>query len=213
MSIETQTTRCTAYCTAHGYQVLSVHSDEELSGGRADNRSALQAVIDAACQHKAILVVYKLDRLARNAEDALAIDRKLRKAKAGLASVNEEINTRSPMGKFFFTLLAAFAEMEREQIRQRASDAMRHHQASGRRMTTAERCPYGKQPDPANPDRLVDCPEEQAIIERIQQPWLEGEGLRAIARSLDQAENTCRGHHWSHSTIRSILSRVGLLAA
>jgi hypothetical protein len=55
-------------------------------------------------------------------------------AKGGLATVNEEINTRSPMRKFFFTLLAAFGEMEHEQIRQRTSDAIRHHQASGRRM-------------------------------------------------------------------------------
>ena len=101
-----------------------------------------------ACKAKAVLVVYKLDRLARNTRDALDVLERLQKSKADLASVVEQINSRSPMGRFFFTQLAAFAELEREQIRARTSAAMRSYQAEGRRMTRADRCPYGKDPNP-----------------------------------------------------------------
>ncbi len=44
-----------------------------MSGGRADNRPGLQAAIALACKRKAVLVVYKLDRLARNTRDALDV--------------------------------------------------------------------------------------------------------------------------------------------
>jgi Resolvase, N terminal domain len=60
-----------------------------------------------ACQHKAVLVVYKLDRLARNTRDVLEW---LQKSKADLTSLVEQINSHSPMGKFFFTEFAAFAD-------------------------------------------------------------------------------------------------------
>jgi len=55
------------------------------------------------------------------------------KAKADIASVTEQINTRGWMGKIFITLLGLFAEMEKERIRERTADAMQNHQAKGRR--------------------------------------------------------------------------------
>ena len=107
-----------------------------------------------------------------------------------------------------YTVIAAIDEMKREEIRERTSAAMLHHQANGRRMTRSDRCPYGWKPDPADPDSLVEDAREQAIIARIRQEHQKGEGLRAIARSLDQAGITSRGKRWSHSTIRSVLRRV-----
>ena len=134
-SVEKQTERCRALLQAHGYEVIGEKHDNDMSGGRADNRPGLQAAIALACKHKAVLVVYKLDRLARNTRDALEVLERLQKSKADLASLVEQINSRSPMGRFFFTQLAAFAELEREQIRERTSAAMRSYQADGRRMT------------------------------------------------------------------------------
>src|SRR5262249_35833278 len=156
-----------------------------MSGGRADNRPDLQAAIALACKRKAVLVVYKLDRLARNTRDALDVLERLRKSKAELASLVEQINSRSPMGRFFFTQLAAFAELERGQIRARTSAAMRSYQAGGRRMSRADRCPFGQKPDPSDPSRLIGCPEEQAALERIRQLRAAGKGAKAITSALE----------------------------
>jgi site-specific DNA recombinase len=206
-SVEKQIERCRAYCDAHSYEVIATKHDNDMSGGRADNRPGLQAAIAKACKAKAVLVVYKLDRLARNTRDALDVLERLRKSKADLASLVEQINSRSPMGKFFFTQLAAFAELEREQIRARTSAAMRTYQADGRRMTRRDRCPFGKEPDPLDPSRLIDCPEEQAALERIRQLRAAGKGAKAIATALDIERVPCRGVQWHLTTVRRLLAR------
>ena len=86
------------------------------------------------------------------------------------------------MGRFFFTQLAAFAELEGEQIRERTSAAMRTYQADGRRMTRADRCPFGQQADPSDPSRLIDNPEELAALERIRRCGPRGRARRPSRR-------------------------------
>jgi site-specific DNA recombinase len=206
-SVEKQIERCRAYCDAHGYEVIGRKHDNDMSGGRADNRPGLQAATALACKRKAVLVVYKLDRLARSTREALDVLERLQKSKADLASLVEQINSRSPMGRFFFTRLAAFAELGREQIRARTSAAMRGYQANGRRMTRADRCPFGRQPDPSDPSRLIDQPEEMATLERIRQLRAEGKGAKAITAALNAEGFPCRGQRWHLTTVRRLLGR------
>src|SRR5262245_52847651 len=206
-SVEKQLERCRAYSAGLGYVVLCEHFGKDLSGGRADNRPGLQDAISAACDLKAVLVVYSLSRLARCTRDAIDLAERLNSAGADLAVIQENVNTRSPMGRFIFTLFSALAQLEREQIAERTSTAMLRHQAKGRRMTRPDRCPYGWRPDPADPTRLVEDAKEQAVIARIRQERLTGRGLREIVRRLDLAGVNCRGGRWSHTTVRSVLLR------
>jgi site-specific DNA recombinase len=210
-SVEKQLERCRAYCQGHGYDVTAEYHDKDLSGSRADNRPGLQKAIAAACKQKAILCVYSLSRLARCTKDAIELAERLNAAGADLAVIQENVNTRSPMGRFIFTLFSALAQLEREQIAERTSSAMLRHQANGRRMTRPDRCPYGWRPDETDNDSLAEDAAEQAIIARIRHERQEGRGLREIARALDQAGLDCRGGPWSHSTVRTILRRVALL--
>jgi DNA invertase Pin-like site-specific DNA recombinase len=175
---------------------------------RADNRPGLQKAIAAACERKAVLCVYSLSRLARCTKDAIDLAERLSAAGADLAVIAENVNTRSPMGRFIFTLFSALAQLEREQIAERTSTAMLRHQAKGRRMTRPDRCPYGWRPHPAEPDRLMEDADEQRVILRIREERRHGRGLREIARRLDLAGIACRGGRWSHSTIRSVLRRT-----
>jgi hypothetical protein len=84
-------------------------------------------------------------------------------------------------------------------------------------------CPYGKTPDwdgpmreasddndkkALRPAQLIDCPEEEAVIDRICLEHEQGKGLREIARLLDTEGVTCRGRRWHHSTIKVVLSRI-----
>jgi len=186
--------------------------DKDLSGGRADNRPGLQKAIAAACKRQAVLVVYSLSRFARCTKDAIDLTERLNAAGADLAVIQENVNTRSPMGRFIFTLFSALAQLEREQIQERTSSAMLKHQANGRRMTRADRCPYGWKVDPDAPERLAEDAEEQATIARIRQAHKNGGGLREIARSLDRAGIDCRGGRWVAYDHSSILRRTGLIA-
>ena len=211
-SIEKQIERCRDYSAGHGYTVIAAHHDKDLSGGRADNRPGLQKAIAAACDRKAVLVVFSLSRLARCTKDAIDLAERLSAAGADLAVIQENVNTRSPMGRFIFTLFSALAQLEREQIAERTSTAMLRHQAKGRRMTRPDRCPYGWRPDPSDPDRLVEDADEQTVIARIREERRIGRGLREIARRLDLAGIACRGGRWSHTTVRSVLLRAAQIA-
>ena len=204
-SVEKQLERCRAYCKGHGYEVVSEFHDKDLSGGRADNRPGLQKAIGAACKKQAVLVVHSLSRLARCTKDAIDLAEQPNKVLAlDLAVIQENVNTRSPMGRFIFTLFSALAQLEREQIAERTSSAMLRHQAKGRRMTRADRCPFGWRIDPVDQTRLIEDGEEQGTIKRIRQAHQNGGGLREIARSLERAGISCRQGSWSHTTIRSI---------
>jgi DNA invertase Pin-like site-specific DNA recombinase len=206
-SAEKQLERCRAYSEGHGYTVIAEYKDKDLSGARADNRPGLQNAIAAACKRKAVLVVYSLSRLARCTRDAIDLAASLSAAGADLAVIQENVNTRSPMGRFVFILFSALAELEREQVAERTSTAMLRHQAKGRRMTRPDRCPYGWRHDPSDPVRLVEDGDEQATIARIREERRKGCGLREIARRLDAAGIACRGGQWSHTTVRSVLLR------
>jgi DNA invertase Pin-like site-specific DNA recombinase len=212
-SVEKQLERCEAYCSGHGYDIVAKYHDKDLSGSRADNRPGLQQAIATACKQKAVLCVYSLSRLARCTRDAIDLAERLNAAGADLAVIQENVNTRSPMGRFIFTLFSALAQLEREQIAERTSSAMLRHQAKGRRMTRPDRCPFGWRPDEADSDRLAEEPAEQAVVARIRQERRHGRGLREIARILDQAGIDCRGGQWSHSTVRNILQRDRQTAA
>jgi site-specific DNA recombinase len=207
-SVEKQLERCRAYCEGHGYTVVAQHHDKDVSGVRADNRPGLQKAIASACDRKAVLCVHSLSRLARCTKDAIDLAERLSAAGADLAVIQENVNTRSPMGRFIFTLFSALAQLEREQVAERTSNAMLRHQAKGRRMTRPDRCPYGWKPDPADSRRLVEVPDEQAAIKRIREEHRQGRCLREIARRLDLAGIRCRGGRWSHTTVRSVLLRL-----
>lgn len=66
-----------------------------------------------------ILVVYKLDRLARSMSHFVRIFEQLKAKQVGFRSLTESIETETPQGRMFLNLLGVFAEFERELIRER----------------------------------------------------------------------------------------------
>ncbi|MBC1475951.1 recombinase family protein [Listeria grandensis] len=79
------------------------------------------------------LVVTKLDRLSRTTKDLLEISEFLQKKNIHFISLKEKIDTSSPMGKFYFILIAAIAEMEVSMIRERTLLGLEAAKKRGRR--------------------------------------------------------------------------------
>jgi len=168
------------------------------------NRPGLLEALDHTCRQQAALVFYSLSRLARNTKEAIEIAERLKSAGADMVSYQEKIDTTSSYGKFIFTIFAALAELERNQIAERTKDAMLFHQSNGRRMSKLP--PFGWSVNPDDPAMLIENPTEQAAISRIVEMRKQGMGYRTICRWLK--DNGYPGS-WHHQKVKRILQRNG----
>jgi DNA invertase Pin-like site-specific DNA recombinase len=116
----------------------------------------------------AVLLVYKIDRLARSLTDLLRILDRVVKAGATFKSLTEPLETQTPVGRMMIQLLGAVAEFEREVIRERC--------AAGRAAARAKGILPGR---PVTLDRA------QVIALRAQ-----GHGVAQIARDLGFAASS-----------------------
>jgi DNA invertase Pin-like site-specific DNA recombinase len=92
--------------------------EEKLSGARRD-RPQLARLLDQVREGD-VVVVYRLDRLARSTRDLLGIAEQLRDTGAGLRSLGEPwADTTSPAGRMVLTVFAGIAEFERALIQER----------------------------------------------------------------------------------------------
>lgn len=80
------------------------------------------------------LVIWSLDRAFRSARDAINVGEDLRTAGIHLQIVSMLLDTSTPEGKFFYTFLAAWAELERDTISQRTKEGMDAARRNGKRI-------------------------------------------------------------------------------
>lgn len=208
LSLSHQAARIRAYCEAHGLELITVVSDEGVSAGKpfADRRGGaevLQLIAAGAVHH---VVALKLDRVFRDAGNALAQSSAWDKAGIGLHLIDmggQSINTRSAMGRMFFVMSAGFAEMERGLIRERTAAAMRVKRERGEvisRPTLGYDAVDGK---------LVRNDNEAALIARIYDMHKGGASYNAISKQLTQeGVRTKRGGSWHATTIRKLVLRA-----
>lgn len=107
-----------------------IYTDHGLTGTNRDRPGLAQAM--AAVRTGDILVVPKLDRLARSVPDARAIADELSMRGVKLALGTTVYDPTDPMGKMFFNILATFAEFEADLIRLRTREGMAIARAKGK---------------------------------------------------------------------------------
>lgn len=119
-SITEQTERLKSYCDALQWTDYTVYTDAGFSGSNTA-RPGLQSLISDihAGKIKRVLV-YKLDRLSRSQRDTLAlIEDEFLSNGVGFISLSENFDTSTPFGRASIGILAVFAQLEREQIKER----------------------------------------------------------------------------------------------
>jgi len=107
-----------------------IYTDHGLTGTNRTRPGLDQAL--AAVREGDVLIVSKLDRLARSVPDARAIAEQLEKKGVKLALGASVYDPTDPMGRMFFNILATFAEFESDLIRMRTREGMAIARAKGK---------------------------------------------------------------------------------
>lgn len=100
----------------------NIYEDHGISGAAVERPGLADALAAAQCGD--VLVVWKLDRLGRSLPHLVEVINGLRDAGIGFRSLQEQIDTTSAGGRFYFHMLAALAEFEREMISERTRAGM-----------------------------------------------------------------------------------------
>ena len=144
---------------------------EKISGASAVNRKALAKAL-AALRPDDVLLVTRLDRLARSTRDLLNVLAHIADKGAGFRSLHDAwADTTTPHGRLMLTVLGGLAEFERELIKARTGEGCRRAKARGVHMG---------RPSALNPDQRC-----EALARRDA-----GEALTDIARTFGVSHTT-----------------------
>jgi site-specific DNA recombinase len=205
VSLDNQKSKIEAYCQLKDLELSEIVEDAGISAKNL-KRPGVQKVLRMARKKQVdAIVVYKLDRIFRSTVDALETTKMFDKWEVSFHSIEETLDTQSAMGRFFFTLTAALAEMERRLIGERTKVALAHKRSKNEK--TGGDVPYGYDLTPGG--ILIKNETEQRVIRLIRNLNRDGYSLRKICRELEQAEHLTKNGNtiWQPSTIWKILRR------
>lgn len=103
----------------------------EFDSGRNTQRKELASALDSL-ESGDTFVIFKLDRLSRGTKHLLGLMEEFNDRNINFISIQNNIDTSTSMGKFFFTIMSAFAEMEAELIRERVLSGLDAAKAKGK---------------------------------------------------------------------------------
>jgi DNA invertase Pin-like site-specific DNA recombinase len=208
VSLDAQRAKLEAYAVLKGLELVEVVVDAGVSAGKPlDSRAGGSSLLKALRRRQGApraVVAWKLDRLFRNAGDCLATVEAWARRKVDLHLIDlggATLDTSTAVGKLFLTMLAGFAEFERNTTGERTAAALAHKRSKGERVGQV---PFGFEADGAD---LVEHQGEQKTIAEIRSMRAGGLSLRSIACELNDSDFEPRGDRWHVTTIRRILER------
>ena len=164
--------------------------DEGFSGKNMNRPSFKELMEDVASKKLDVVMVYKLDRISRNVQEFSAMYDTMQKNDVAFISVKESFDTSTPIGRTVMYILAAFAQLERENTSERVGDNMKQLGASGK--WTGGHLPSGmssvrKKVDDKEHSYLIVNPKTIGRVKLLYQLIIDG-------YSITRVERYCRNH-------------------
>ena len=122
------------YCVNNNIEIYKVYQDEGVSGSKTSRPQLDLMLQDMRNGLFDCVIVWKFDRLGRSTAHLLQVLEELKNKNVRLIATTQNIDTATPMGKFFFVILSGFAEMERELIRERIKSGLARRRKQGKLM-------------------------------------------------------------------------------
>jgi DNA invertase Pin-like site-specific DNA recombinase len=131
-SVEMQLRDLRQLAQQRGFEIVNEFCDEGVSGS-CDSRPQLDRMLADAQRGKfQAILIWRLDRLGRSLQHLVRLFENFRAWNVALISFGEGLDFSTSMGKLFYQLSGAFAEFERDCIRDRVRAGMRNARAKGR---------------------------------------------------------------------------------
>jgi DNA invertase Pin-like site-specific DNA recombinase len=138
------------YAARRGWQIADEYVDEGISGTKASRPQLDRMMTDARRRRFDIVLCWRFDRFARSTGHLLGALDEFRNLGIDFVSLNESVDTTSPLGKAMFTIVSAIAELERSIIIERVRSGIARARAKGKRLGR----PLGSRIDVAEVCRL-----------------------------------------------------------
>ena len=202
-SIEEQKAKLESYCDIKDWHVYKVYTDGGFSGSTTERPALEQLIKDAQSKLFDTVVVYKLDRLSRSQKDTLyLIEDIFLKNNIEFVSLLENFDTSTPFGRAVIGLLSVFAQLEREQIKERMQLGKLGRAKSGKSMMWAKTS-YGYDYNKETGSMTVNEYEALAV-KGIFTSYLAGMSITKLRDKIN--EKYPKQPAWSYRTIRGILA-------
>ena len=188
-SIGEQTDRLRKFAEAHDWIIVNVYVDAGHSGANTDRPALQEMIADLKAGKIDKVLVYKLDRLSRSQKDTLElIEDVFLPNNCDFESMTEKLDTSTPQGRLFLGILAAFAQLEREMIKERMSLG-RYARIKEGKWQGGARVPFGYDYEPAL-DKLVINEYESMIVKMMFDAFTDGKPLYAIEQNMIENGHT-----------------------
>ena len=132
----------TKYAKRAGLNITGEYLDIAVSG-RKEGRPGLKKLMQAAHKHEFdCVLVWKFDRFARSVSHLLRALEAFNHLNIRFISVQDHVDTKSPMGKAMFTIIGAMAELESSLISERVKAGMAAAKSRGKKLGRPQTSPY-----------------------------------------------------------------------
>jgi site-specific DNA recombinase len=204
-SLSAQAERLGSYIASQPGWTLTREFTDQMTGAVLERPGLERALAEARAHRFDLLLVYRVDRLARSVRTLAHIVAELDEARVAFRSATEPFDTSTPGGRMFVQMLGVFAEFERATIVERVIAGMERKAATGG-------WPGGYRPFGYEPDRetglLVVKEDEAPLVPIIFDLYANKRmGSRAVAQWLNRrGHRTKAGRPWSHTAVLTVLT-------